>query len=265
MHLQAGRRYPAGAIAGNPPAVKPLRPFLIALQFLTRLPVHLQEHPDDHDIGQSMLYYPLVGLLLGLLLATLAWVMGDSSTLLRAACLLAAWVLLTGGLHLDGLADTADAWAGGLGNRERTLAIMKDPYCGPVAVVVLIVLLLLKLASLEALRLNARRCPLCWRHSSAASRCSPCFSTPYVRRGGLGEVLARELPRQPTAIVVLSAVAAITLIAGLYALWLLASAFNTFTLLRTLMLRRLGGTTGDTAGALVQLVEASVLITAAMV
>jgi adenosylcobinamide-GDP ribazoletransferase len=140
--------------------VKPLRPFLIALQFLTRLPVHLPEKPNEHAIGQSLLYYPLVGLLLGSLLAALAWAMRDSSTMLHAALLLAIWVMMTGALHLDGLADSADAWAGGQGNRERTLAILKDPYCGPVAVVVLILLLLVKFASLEALAAQHEELPL---------------------------------------------------------------------------------------------------------
>jgi adenosylcobinamide-GDP ribazoletransferase len=107
--------------------VKRLRPFLVALQFLTRLPVHMPEPPDEREIGQSLLYYPLVGLLLGLMLAALAWAMRDGSSMLHAALLLAMWVLMTGGLHLDGLADSADAWVGGQGSRERTLAIMKDP------------------------------------------------------------------------------------------------------------------------------------------
>ncbi len=48
-----------------------------------------------------------------------------------AVLVLAVWVGLTGALHLDGLADSADAWLGGYGDRARTLAIMKDPYCGP--------------------------------------------------------------------------------------------------------------------------------------
>jgi adenosylcobinamide-GDP ribazoletransferase len=69
----------------------------------------------------------------------------------------------------------------------------------------------------------------------------------------------------PTVAVVLSTVATIPLATGSYGLWSLASASATFTALRVLMLRRLDGTTGDTAGATVELVEASVLITAAMV
>lgn len=246
--------------------MKRLRPFFVALQFLTRLPVHLAEPPDEREIGQSLLYYPLVGLLLGLMLAALAWAMRDSSSMLHAALLLAMWVLMTGALHLDGFADSADAWVGGQGSRERTLAIMKDPYCGPAGAVALILLLLVKLAALEALAAQHQELPLVLAPLIGRTSLPALFvSTPYVRPGGLGEVLARQCPLWPTVAVVLSTVATIPLATGSYGLWSLASAFATFTALRVLMLRRLGGTTGDTAGAMVELVEASVLITATMV
>lgn len=109
-----------------------MRAFLVALQFLTRLPVRLRAAPSEEELGRSLLFYPLVGLLIGMLLTTLAMAISAAgiSDLLGAALVLAAWVVLTGGLHLDGLADSADAWSGGRGDRERTLAIMKDPYWG---------------------------------------------------------------------------------------------------------------------------------------
>ena len=65
--------------------------------------------------------------------------------------LLAVWVLLTGALHLDGVADCADAWVGGFGDREKTFQILKDPRSGPIAVVVLVLVLLVKWAALEVL------------------------------------------------------------------------------------------------------------------
>jgi adenosylcobinamide-GDP ribazoletransferase len=246
--------------------VKRLRPFLVALQLLTRLPVHMPEPPDEREIGQSLLYYPLVGLLLGLMLAALAWAMRNGSSMLHAALLLAMWVLMTGGLHLDGLADSADAWVGGQGSRERTLAIMKDPYCGPAGAVALILLLLVKLAALEALAAQHQELPLVLAPLIGRTALPALFvSTPYVRPGGLGEVLARQCPRRPTVAVVFGTVATIPLTTGMHSLWSLASAFATFAVLRDLMLRRLGGTTGDTAGAMVELVESSVLIAAAIV
>jgi adenosylcobinamide-GDP ribazoletransferase len=135
-----------------------------------------------------------------------------------------------------------------------------------VAVVVLIVLLLLKFASLEALVAQGEVLPLVLAPLIGRTTLLALFlSTPYVRPGGLGEVLTRELPRQPTLVLMLSAGVAILLIAGRAGAWLLASACITFAALRVLMLRRLGGTTGDTAGAMVELVESSVLVTAAMV
>jgi hypothetical protein len=104
-----------------------LKPLLIAA-FLTRLPVKAGDW-SDRDIGRSMLFYPLVGLLLGLALASVTAVLHGAPPGVVAAVLLALWVVATGALHLDGLADSADAWIGGLGDPRRTLDIW-DPRCG---------------------------------------------------------------------------------------------------------------------------------------
>ncbi|MGC1333423.1 adenosylcobinamide-GDP ribazoletransferase, partial [Pseudomonas sp.] len=125
-------------------------PFWIALQFLSSLPVRLAGMPPPQAMGRSLLCYPLVGLLFGGLLWMLSGLLAGSPPLLHAALLLAAWVLLSGGLHLDGLADSADAWLGGFGDRARTLEIMKDPRSGPIAVVTLVLVLLLKFCALLA-------------------------------------------------------------------------------------------------------------------
>ncbi|HCJ29476.1 MAG TPA: adenosylcobinamide-GDP ribazoletransferase, partial [Pseudomonas sp.] len=100
-----------------------MQPLLIALQFLTCLPVRLDGKPEPRAIGVSLLYYPVVGLLMGGMLVVLGMALHDTAPALRAALVLAAWVAITGALHLDGLADSADAWLGGFGDRERTLAI----------------------------------------------------------------------------------------------------------------------------------------------
>ena len=105
------------------------RALLVALQFLTILPVPRHIRDSENLTGASMLWYPGVGLLLGLLLTFV----GDMLTLpfyLQAGLLLALWVVLSGGLHLDGFADCVDAWAGGLGDRKRTLQLLTDPLCG---------------------------------------------------------------------------------------------------------------------------------------
>jgi adenosylcobinamide-GDP ribazoletransferase len=242
-----------------------LYPFLIALQFLTRLPLCLAGPPDERDIGRSLLYYPLVGLIVGLVLAALAWALGNTGPLLGAALVLTVWVAMTGGLHLDGLADSADAWVGGQGSRERSLAIMKDPCCGPAGVVALVLVLCLKLASLDTLLARFQALPLVLAPLIGRTSIAALFlSTPYVRPGGLGEALAR-CPRWPAAAVVAVTLAGIALAADRVGLWPLAIALVIFFMLRALMLRRLGGTTGDAAGALVEIIETSTLVAAAMV
>lgn len=243
-----------------------LRPFLIALQFLTRLPVRFRTAPTPEQSGRSLLYYPLVGLIIGLLLVATAWALADAPALLRAALVLTVWVAVTGALHLDGLADSADAWIGGHGDRDKTLRIMKDPACGPMGVVVLVLVLLIKFAALHALTATSDWTVLVLAPLLARTALPLLFlTTPYVRPGGLGATLAAHLPRRTAMVVVTLIAVAVPLAAGSRGFWLLAVTAAVFLLLRALMRHRLHGTTGDTAGALVELVETAALVTATQV
>lgn len=243
-----------------------MRPLFIALQFLTRLPVPLRDRPTENDTGRSLLYYPLVGLVLGLLLTATAWALADAPAGLRAALVLAVWVLLTGALHLDGLADSADAWMGGRGDRERTLAIMRDPCSGPGGVVALVVVLIVKFAALESILATGDWMPLVLAPLLARALLPLLFlTTPYVRPGGLGAAMAQHLPRRTAAGVVLATALAVPAFTGAQGVWSLAAAAAVFILLRAMMQRRLQGTTGDAAGAMVELIETATLVAAAIV
>lgn len=243
-----------------------IRPLLIALQFLTRVPVRLNRPPDSGEVGRSLLFYPLVGLLLGLLLATLAGLLAGLPSLLGAALLLVAWVLFTGALHLDGLADTCDAWAGGHGERERTLTLMKDPRSGPMGVTAVVLVLLVKFAAL---------CTLLDSRNTAALVLVPLLgrlalpllflTTAYVRPGGLGAALTTEVPRRASAAILVIGLAAIPLFTGRQGFIAVLSALAVFLCLRAAIQRRIGGTTGDTAGALVELTEVAVIVNIALV
>lgn len=232
-------------------------PFWIALQFLSSLPVRLPRMPAPREMGRSLLCYPLVGLLFGLLLWLAShWLQGTPAPL-HAALLLVLWVLLSGALHLDGLADSADAWLGGFGDRERTLQIMKDPRSGPIAVVTLILVLLLKFCALWVLvgqgaGAQLLLAPLIGR----AAMLGLFLGTPYVRPGGLGQALAEHLPRAAASWVLLACALFCLALGG----WVVVLALAVFGWLRQLMCRRLGGTTGDTAGALLELLELAVVL-----
>ncbi|BCJ08372.1 adenosylcobinamide-GDP ribazoletransferase [Pseudomonas sp. RtIB026] len=240
-------------------------PFWIALQFLSSLPVRLPGMPEPREMGRSLLCYPLVGLLFGLLLWLASHLLQGTAAPLHAALLLALWVLLSGALHLDGLADSADAWLGGFGDRERTLQIMKDPRSGPIAVVTLVLVLLLKFCALWVLvERGAGGLLVLAPVVGRAAMLGLFLGTPYVRAGGLGAALAEHLPRRGAIWVLLVSALAGLALGGWAVLWPLLAALVVFVWLRKLMCRRLGGTTGDTAGALLELLELTVVITLAL-
>lgn len=241
------------------------RSLLLALQFLTRLPVPAMTAVEERDAGRSLLWYPLVGLIIGLALAALGWMLAGAPPLLRAALVLAAWVAITGALHLDGLGDSADAWMGGLGSRERTLAIMKDPYSGPGAVVVLVMVLLIKFAALAGIPAAGDWTLLLLAPVLGRVALPLLFlTTPYVRPGGLGSALARHLPRRAGMVVVLASVLCVAVAMGKAGVVSLVVAAAMFLILRAMLLRRIHGTTGDTAGAMVELIETAVLVSVAI-
>jgi adenosylcobinamide-GDP ribazoletransferase len=228
---------------------------LAALAFLTRLPLPARPF-DARAQAASLAWYPAVGALLGALLRLLALLLHAWPPLLAAAVLLAAWVALTGALHLDGLADSADAWVGGLGDRERTLAIMKDPRSGPAGVTAVVLVLLLKFAALASLPHPGPAlllAPLLARAALALAF----LATPYARAGGLGAALA-QAPRGACALGVALA-AAVALACGWRGALALAVTAGGFVAWRQACLRRLGGCTGDTCGALAELSETLVL------
>lgn len=234
-----------------------MRGLFAAIGFLTRLPVPARVFDGASPPSAQLAWYPAVGLLIGGLLWCLGWLLSGAPTLLAAALLLAAWVVLTGALHLDGLADSADAWVGGLGDRERTLAIMKDPRSGPIGVTAIGLVLLLKFAALGSLP-----------HPSAVLVVAPLLgraaltfafmTTPYVRSAGLGSGLVGASPLACTAALVLTVV--LSALAGWHGARALVAALLVFAGWRWTCRRRLGGMTGDTCGALTELTEMAVLV-----
>ena len=250
-----------------------LRSARVALQFLTRFPVRIEPPASGAELGRSLWWYPVVGALLGLVLYATAFALAGRPPLLGAALVLCVWVLGTGALHLDGLADVADAWVGGHGDRERTLAIMKDVHAGTMAIAALVVVLLLKWSALTSLLTHgAPRFALpvlanCVLPPLLARAAIPLLlaTTAYVRPGGIAtELVAHQ--RRPANVLVFAAAAALAVglgaLRGLLAL--LAAAALLFGL-RLAFVRRLGGVTGDCCGTVIELIEASVLVTLALV
>lgn len=231
--------------------------FFLALSLLTRIPTPTLPTLQEADFGRSTLFYPLVGLLLGCLLCLPLWLFPQADPLVLAAIITVFWAALTGGLHLDGVADSADAWLGGLGDLEKTHRILKDPLVGAAGAIALVSILLLKFAALTVLIKSELSWLILFAPALGRSFVLLLFlTTTYVRASGLASAAVNTLPEKPAFWLVLTVI-------GL-ASWLawqgLALALINFWLLRRLMLQRLGGCTGDTAGACVEFGEAAWLL-----
>jgi adenosylcobinamide-GDP ribazoletransferase len=180
---------------------------------------------------------------------------------LSAAIILTIWIILTGALHLDGLADSADAWMGGHADPERTLTIMKDPACGVIAVITLILVLLLKWNAISILQdgnswlilfspVIARMMVVCL-----------IMITPYVREKGVGADMRDHLSMKTAALILVGFAFLLLLGDWQAALKSLIAATVVMLFLRRVMLKKINGFTGDTAGALIEFVETAVLLT----
>jgi len=232
----------------------------VAIAYLTivRLP-----GKREFDLRRAVVWFPVVGLLLGAVLAV-AWTGLVHVTPRPVAVFLTTllWVWLTGGMHLDGLADTSDAllsWR----NRENMLEVMRSPQVGAVGMATLVSTLLAKAVALynlpDAKVAAALLCaPLFGRSAQVLSTCL----LPYAKEDGVA-VTAFETGRKwPRALAAL-----IPLVVCLQLGWESAAlvVVGTFALTFTLLVRirrLLGGMTGDTLGAVTEIVEAAFLILA---
>lgn len=240
---------------------------LVAVAFLTRLPIPLPASLDGRAVGRSSLFFPAVGLLVGGLQA------GAAFLLLKrlpdpvvAVLTVALGVLVTGALHLDGLADTVDGFGGGR-DREHALRIMRDHAVGAYGAAAIALSLALKIALLATLTMFGTP-GLRWiALAPALGRWAPVLlgrALPYARaEGGLGQAVTGGGTGTPE-------LAGATLVALGAAAWLggvnggvaAAAALVATAGFGLLCRRKIGGVTGDTLGASVELVEVLVLLLA---
>lgn len=236
--------------------------FRTALQFLSWIPSGQLPFPDPKVLGKSVAWYPVIGLLLGLILGISALIISHLfNSWISAALVLTIWVWLTGALHLDGLADSADAWLGGLGSKARTLKLMKDPTSGPIAIATMVLVLFLKLTCIQALLASNNHWAILWALIFARSNAVLLLiHTPYVRSEGLADALSKQLSGKACYFVIASLSAFSLFALGWSSLVIIFFSSLSLLSLRYFMLKRLDGCTGDTLGALIELSETIILL-----
>jgi adenosylcobinamide-GDP ribazoletransferase len=214
--------------------------------------------PADH--GRAVPWYPAVGAILGAILAATAFILNGLPPALTAVLLVALWTGLTGAIHLDGLADSADGYMGGHGDRERILAIMRDRSPGVGAVVAVVLVLLGKaVASACVVADQAWGALLAAPILGRAALVAVMTITPYARGEGLASGPSQHVDRAAAAGSVLLALLAGMLLTGGDGLMLAVVLILFALLLRAFFKRTLGGFTGDTLGATCEVTEVVVL------
>lgn len=240
-----------------------MRSLLVAVAFLTVVPVPFRKLPEPAAVARSRFWYPVVGLLLGALLggATALGAAWPRAPLVAAFLLLAAWVVLTGALHLDGFCDLGDGLFGGRTPEDR-LRILKDPHLGTFGLAGGVLLLLGKFVLLQQLLTAApARAPWLVAGAVAAARClvvCAAAGARYPRPQGTGKLFV-EATRRWEAVPFALLAAAAAWAAG--APLAVVPALLGVLLLRWVCARRLGGITGDCLGAAIELAEVLFLLT----
>jgi adenosylcobinamide-GDP ribazoletransferase len=248
--------------------MRPFAELLHSLRFLTRVPIPFANTVDPPPLSQSMRLFPLAGAMIGAAggAALVALTSLGLPSLVAAALTMALGLLVTGALHEDGLADTADGFGGGK-SRERRLEIMRDSHIGSYGTLALIASIFIRTACYEDLSgLDP------WAVIAVLGACGAfsralmvdlLWATRPARSDGLA-VHAGTPGRNGAAFAIITA-AALTLAAGLLVtppsgLIALAAGLAVTAYMRRLTVKLIGGQTGDVCGAVQVLSELAMLI-----
>lgn len=238
---------------------------LIAVQFLTRLPLPLEIGFTEKRLASAPKYFPLVGILIGAIGALSFWcaslVFPPIISVLISTVLTC---LITGGFHEDGLADTFDGIGGGQ-SREHALKIMKDSRIGTYGGLALGLVLALKVSTLSALSHTTIMIALITAHGlSRLSSVLVIATSKYARDQGTGKHTSDGVSKTGLTVAVLTGllcIAALTItLSPMYALAAVIGCVLSHVIMRSFFEKKIDGYTGDTLGAVQQLSEIGIYL-----
>jgi adenosylcobinamide-GDP ribazoletransferase len=237
---------------------------LLAVGFLTVVPLRSASFDDPRTAGRSLSWFPLVGLFIGGAMAAVDRLAASAfSQEVSVALVLTTSAVLTGALHLDGLADTADGVFGGR-TPERRLEIMRDSRIGSYGVVAVVLALLLAYAAL--LSTSDPDHPRALLVVPALSRSGMVYAIaafPYARPSGLGRTFKDQVLRSDVALAGIAGLVIAVIGLGLEGVVLWTTGILIALAAGWYFSRRLGGLTGDTYGAIAMISEVLLFLIAA--
>lgn len=236
--------------------------FLSALQFLTSVPIKIKAFTEAR-FAKSMMFFSVIGLLVALFLTginSLFLFLGFNGIILNVI-LVVALILITGGMHLDGLSDTFDAISSNK-DKDKMLEIMRDSHCGVMGVLSIICVILLKISFLSSVSAQHKIGAIILM--CVFSRWSLVFLIslfPYARAEGKGKIFSQGInPKIITIATFFSLICAIVVFKIVGFMIIVPAALTAYVFAR-LVVKKIGGITGDVLGATNELVEITVLLT----
>ena len=236
-----------------------MKKFLIALQFLTIFPVKIKSKVMPEDIGRSLVYFPLVGLLIGFFLSLSLFILNPLPRLVSAALILTISIIITGGIHLDGFADTCDGLYGA-NLLERRLEIMKDSRVGGMGVIGLISLLLVKFTLIVSIPIDfLGKALIVMLVFSRWSQVLACFLSPYARKEGKGKHFVEGAKEREIFIASLFTLGLFLILIQIKSIILFFMSLLVVLVFIKWIRVKIKGMTGDTVGAVNEIAEVAAL------
>jgi adenosylcobinamide-GDP ribazoletransferase len=237
-----------------------LKRFLIALQFLTILPIKVKPEIREEDFGKSLIYFPLVGMLIGFFLILILLLFDFLPYLVKAAFILGASIIITGGIHLDGFADTCDGLYG-FRTKEKALEIMRDSRIGAMGAIGITLLLLLKFALLASiLKENLEKILILMPIFARWAQVFACFCSSYARQEGKAKYFIEYAGKKEIFIGTLFTLVSFLILMRTEGLILFTISYFTIFLFINWIKKKIGGMTGDTIGSVNEVAEGCIFL-----
>lgn len=236
-----------------------MKQFFIALQFLTILPIKIKARLKKEDYGKALLYFPIVGFIIGAALAAIPSIFGFLPNLVLSAIILISSILITGGIHIDGFADTCDGLYG-FNPKEKILEIMRDSRIGVMGVVGVMSLLLLKFALIANIPGN-----ILWKSLiimgvfSRFAQVLACALSGYARKEGKAKNFIGASGVNELLVATILTITMTLIVMKLGGLVLIALSLLPVLLFINYVKKKISGMTGDTIGATSEIAEIAVL------
>lgn len=237
---------------------KMIKGFILAFQFLTRIPINIPIDFNEKNIKNSIFFFPVMGAIIGGIGSIVYLLISPLNIEVSALLTMITLIILTGGLHIDGLSDTFDGFFSNR-DKDKILEIMKDSRVGTFGVLGIVTLLFFKYTLIK----NISNLPIALIFSLSNSRLVASYIISYkkcARPGGLGELFNKSNPKKLIAISHIIYIFILIFFNKAYIVPLLATIL-TGEIVSHIAYKKIGGLTGDVYGTIIEIGECISLLT----